>query len=1207
MLNINFHSPQEIYTKYLKTLNGVKFTPREVDILASFVSGRSTKKIASILSIAPKTVEYHTRNIMLKLGCNSRESVIDFIENSEKLVLLRQYYSGLLLVENLEETLKEIRRIGSHQEIKPLIVCVNDEDLTKALLRHLESHLQGVGIHAEIQQKTVDNERDSKINSIIIIGNPNGNEEKILLDAPNYYFALLSILLKLIPSPQLERIINNFKQNYEKILKTYDPVNIIVNEQENKKDKRYGAFLKLKVPMLLCILFVTVVSLYILATQLNLLNHSIIKADRINQNETAFLMRPGLFKEIHTILNRNSGIQTIALIGIGGSGKTTLAHQYANQQKANIIWEFNAESFESLTESFENLAYNLAEKEEDKSKLRAIQEIKSSKERREKFLQFVKHHLLQKSNWVLIYDNLEKFEDVQNYFPSDPQIWGNGKVIITTRNNTLENNRNVNGSLVVGELTPDQKLSLFKQIITQGSSRGLVASPEREMKEFLEKIPPFPLDVSLAAYYLNATNISFDKYLENMKANDNAFLELQENLLKEMGDYSSTRYKIIVMPLKVIMNENKDFADLLLLMSMVDSQNIPIELLKEVKGDHVVDNFIYTLKKYSLILPQSSTSSSRQNLSIHRSTQAIALSYLSKLFDLETNKHTLDFLIKKLKTYAINSIEQEDFSRTKAMKPHYESLRDHGHYLTTVNKSTIDGLLGGIYSSLGYYDKAKEILEISLSKLANPNYQHRTNNKEVFKASKYLHTDLPNLNSIIGFVSVCLGNVYKRLGYYDSARDLLEKYQLNFIETPSKNPRRDIWALTILGDAYIKLRMNQKAKEVMMKSLMIYDTHPCLNLPIDLALNYSILAHACRFLDEHENAQYYIEKSYNIYKLNEKSNSENTLHMAAFLHEFGDRHKKFNKFAQATELLEKSLKIYKSIFPEEHSDIALVLASLGDAYTMSGNYKNALLCLNQSQHIYEKNIDGKTTSNYSNEYALLMAYKGFLLLELGDYVQARIALEKSYNIFKNKPDRVDKLWVLVYLGTTYANLGDLQKALDFIESSLEISRGKFGENNIHFIWIRTQLANIYRLKGEVNNQQEYIAMAKDCFEKNIMLLNKTGGMDHPRMASLCRDLGKVYLVEKNYKEAEKYIKLSVEIFRKHKLPQAYTALEALGDLYTMQLREEKKESDIAKYNELYKQARGSFLEALTIVNSIAPKNSPHIERIQSKITSLSKN
>ena len=82
MQNLKKHLFQKIYPKDLETINGIKFTWREIDIVAFMVHGKSTKKIASFLSISPRTVENHVRNIMMKIECNSREAIVDFVEKS---------------------------------------------------------------------------------------------------------------------------------------------------------------------------------------------------------------------------------------------------------------------------------------------------------------------------------------------------------------------------------------------------------------------------------------------------------------------------------------------------------------------------------------------------------------------------------------------------------------------------------------------------------------------------------------------------------------------------------------------------------------------------------------------------------------------------------------------------------------------------------------------------------------------------------------------------------------------------------------------------------------------------------------------------------------------------------------------------------------------------------------------------------------------
>ena len=64
-----------LYFEYLETLNSIKFTQREIDIMTCILHMRGTSKIGSLLSINPRTVETHIANIMRKIGCHSREGI----------------------------------------------------------------------------------------------------------------------------------------------------------------------------------------------------------------------------------------------------------------------------------------------------------------------------------------------------------------------------------------------------------------------------------------------------------------------------------------------------------------------------------------------------------------------------------------------------------------------------------------------------------------------------------------------------------------------------------------------------------------------------------------------------------------------------------------------------------------------------------------------------------------------------------------------------------------------------------------------------------------------------------------------------------------------------------------------------------------------------------------------------------------------------
>ena len=86
-----------MYLLNIEFINGVYFTPREMEIISCILNVRGVKKIASILSISPRTVEGHIQNILLKISSNSQEHIKDLVERSEQISQLKNYYLDLLI------------------------------------------------------------------------------------------------------------------------------------------------------------------------------------------------------------------------------------------------------------------------------------------------------------------------------------------------------------------------------------------------------------------------------------------------------------------------------------------------------------------------------------------------------------------------------------------------------------------------------------------------------------------------------------------------------------------------------------------------------------------------------------------------------------------------------------------------------------------------------------------------------------------------------------------------------------------------------------------------------------------------------------------------------------------------------------------------------------------------------------------------------
>ncbi|OZG32037.1 DUF7779 domain-containing protein [Rickettsia endosymbiont of Culicoides newsteadi] len=157
MENKNILYPQEIYEKHLLIINNIRFTSREIDVIACIVHGKNAKGIASFLSnedkqIETRTIESHISNIKRKVATNSREGIINFIEESDKYKLVQSYYLSLLIQQEFRKILKEIFILTKSDAISFFIVLQSlrnngseNNDLN-LMINKIRSDLQLIGI-----------------------------------------------------------------------------------------------------------------------------------------------------------------------------------------------------------------------------------------------------------------------------------------------------------------------------------------------------------------------------------------------------------------------------------------------------------------------------------------------------------------------------------------------------------------------------------------------------------------------------------------------------------------------------------------------------------------------------------------------------------------------------------------------------------------------------------------------------------------------------------------------------------------------------------------------------------------------------------------------------------------------------------------------------------------------------------------------------
>ncbi len=87
-----------------------------------------------------------------------------------------------------------------------------------------------------------------------------------------------------------------------------------------------------------------------------------------------FLRRNRLLSEISNILSNQTEIKFAVIIGGGGSGKTTVAREVQSFLRTRVSWEINAETTDSMYNSFWDLAAHLAINKQLNDKLESIKE-----------------------------------------------------------------------------------------------------------------------------------------------------------------------------------------------------------------------------------------------------------------------------------------------------------------------------------------------------------------------------------------------------------------------------------------------------------------------------------------------------------------------------------------------------------------------------------------------------------------------------------------------------------------------------------------------------------------------------------------------------------------------------------------------------------------------------------------------------------------
>lgn len=1021
------YSKDEFYNEKLSNIMGIRFTYREMDVLTCLASKIDDEKTSSILSISSKTIRVYLRNIRIKIGCNSNESVLQFIKNSKQYPLILEYYK-YINIENLFK--KHLQNIG--QKINPKILNVKLK--YKSLSNIEKDRMQILSEHLKLANIQIGNShnQDSSRKSISILNNTalKHNKQDIIVKlddvdssidkkeaidlANDYYESVFCLIEKLLKNSKIDNIRNEYKEDIQTFAFT----------EENN-----GVTNQIYVGVILLFTICCIVLLF------NFKFKTAVKSNLPLYNFELKLYRADTMNRMEKILSSKGGIKKVVLIGIGGSGKTTIARRYAQESDATLIWQIDSITREKTFSSLQQLAFALSKTDVERNELKAILSLENKSSRYGKFMSCLTQKLKKHSNWLLIYDNVESFQNIRKFFPYDSNVWGEGRVIITTRDSNISNNIFIpyDNIIFVPELSQDDKYALFSNIIENGKLKNVDNEEKAKRISFLKQVPPFPLDVSVAAHYIKETNISYEQYLEYLLKRNKMFILEQEKVLSDIGEYSNTRFYIVAACVKQLIGDNQDFKLLLFLISLIDSQNISREILLNYKSNILVDKFIHFLKKFSLITEQTLSVEKQgiDSISLHPSSQKIILSFLQTKIDENEKQMIYNQISKSLTGYMLAAIAKGDIVKIKLIIRHVETFIQNTNPDIPINIK-LGNILSDCYMFIGEYVKAEKLLQ---NILKTNNFQFQKNSEDLTETISYL------------------GSLYRVMGKYDEALKYLEESSKLFIDQYGIQNAVTQKSLLNLSYAYRDLGKFHKAKDILEKMVSKLSVLPFDN-EVEIAKTKGELAYVYKILGNYARSLNCFQESLAVLK---NFYGANNVKVAWIYVNLGILHRNMGNYRKAKDLFDYGYKIFSNHYREGNVKIAWVLVQKGNIYQDIGIGGDAVEYFKKAHEIYKNFYNkGHMRRGWTG------AYLGVAYLKSGLLKKSTFLLEQSARMHKNHfgIDHVKTAWILCHLANAYIKSNNLNSAESFLSQAEKIYKDYYGKNHIKY-------ANILLIKGHM--------------------------------------------------------------------------------------------------------------------------------------------
>jgi tetratricopeptide (TPR) repeat protein len=726
---------------------------------------------------------------------------------------------------------------------------------------------------------------------------------------------------------------------------------------------------------------------------------------RRNNNFTG---REGLLKELHDALNSGKpAALTQALHGLGGVGKTQTAVEYANRHAKDysLVWWIRSETSEKLAADYALLAeqLNLKEKTEREQKI---------------IVQAVRNALARRAEWLLIFDNAERPDDIRDYLPQG----SGGHVLVTSVNPAFGS---VAHPLRVKAMEPDEAVEFLLKRTPQ--------TDKKAAQDLAKELGYLPLALEHAAAYIEKTGATFPGYLK-------LFKERQKDVLaraERPASYHATVATTWELSFVEVEKQSKAAAQVMNLCAFLAPDDIPHDMLQggakylpKPLSAAVADEFqwneaVGALRRYSL------TEVNESAVAVHRLVQAVARERLG-----ETEwKQWAEAAVEVVNAaFPFDSDDYRTWKQCARLLPHALIAADYSEKRQLAQDST-----ARLLNQLGMYLRGRSELIAARSALE--------------RALKIGEATCGPDHPTVAILINNLGGVLQVLGDLAGARTHYER-ALKMAETAHGAGHPTVATIVNnLGEVLRALGDLAGARKHFERALKIDEAaygpdHP------DVTRDVNNLGLVLQALGDPAGARKHFERALKIdeaaYGLDHPEVATDVSNLGVALKDLGD-------LAGARKNFERALKIDEAAYGPDHPDVARDVNNLGEVLRALGDLAGARKNVERALKIAEA-----TYGPDHPKVATMVNNLGSVLQALGDLPGARKNVERALKIAEAAygPDHPDVARDVNNLGLVLKNLGDFARARKHYERALKIFEQALGKDHPSTQTVRRNLEGL---------------------------------------------------------------------------------------------------------------------------------------------------